>query len=145
MRHLVLALAAIAVSACARDVVEPRSGVTLLVTNASCVRGPCESMRVLAYPGVQPETPGGFWSLDLGVVATAQKCFVLPSSAHFYVISEPANASVDTTTFTWTTLAPLTLSAPPLSASAFANGLCGCAGSGMHTLTTVFGSQSRTQ
>lgn len=109
MRHLVMVVAAISISACAHDVVAPRAGVTLLVTNASCLSGSCESVRVLAYPADQPDTPGGYWSLDLGVVTTAQKCFVLPSSAHFYVIAEPATSSRDTTTFTWTTLVPLSL------------------------------------
>lgn len=114
MRRLLLALATVSIAACGKDALAPRAGVTLLVTNASCVTGPCDSLTILAFPSNQPDTPGGLWSLDLGTMTTSQKCFVLQPSAHFYVISEPA---ADTTTFTWTTLMPLSLGALPPSAS----------------------------
>lgn len=108
MRRLLLALASVAIAACGKDALAPRSGVTLLVTNATCLTGPCDSLTILAFPSNQPNTPGGYWSLDLGTMTTSQKCFVLQPSANFYVISEP---SADTTTFTWTTLLPLSLGA----------------------------------
>lgn len=114
MRRLLLAIASVAIVACGKDSLAPRSGVTLLVTNATCLTGTCDSLTVLAFPGNQPDTPGGLWSLDLGTMTTSQKCFVLQPSAHFYVISEP---SADTTTFTWTTLMPLSLAALPPSAN----------------------------
>jgi hypothetical protein len=89
----------------------PRSGVTLRVTNGTCVMGSCDSLRVLAFPGIQPETPGGFWSLDLGFITTPEACFTLPASAKFYVITEPARSSADTTTYTWTSAIGLSLRA----------------------------------
>ena len=100
MRRLLLMFAAISVVACAKDVVGPRSGVTLLVTNATCLAGPCDSLRVLAFPSDQPNNPAGPWSLDLGVITTSQECIVLPSSA-----------------LPWTNLVPLSLGAQPPSAS----------------------------
>ena len=106
-RFLSILLAVSVVVACAKDIIAPRAGVTLLVTNATCATGPCDSLRILAFPSDQPNTPAGLWSLDLGVMTTSQECFVLPPSANFYV---------NTTTFTWTTLVPLSLGAQPPSA-----------------------------
>ncbi len=87
MRRLLWIAAATLLVACAKDVVGPRSGVTLLVTNATCTAGACDSVRILAFPSNQPNTPGGPWSVDLGVMTTPQKCFALPPSAKFYVIA----------------------------------------------------------
>jgi hypothetical protein len=111
MKRVLPIVLAVTVVACGKEVVGPRSGVTLLVTNATCLTGPCDSLRVLAFPSDQPNTPGGYWSLDLGVMTTSQACFTLPPSAHFYVISEPVRSSADTTTFTWTSGMPLSLGA----------------------------------
>ncbi|MGH7626122.1 MAG: hypothetical protein ACREOJ_12495 [Gemmatimonadaceae bacterium] len=95
--------------------VEPRSGVTLLVTNASCQSGHCDSLDVLAFPSNQPNTPGGFWSLDLGMVTAAQQCFTLPPTAQFRVIGERSDGGADTVTYTWTDASSLSLAALPPS------------------------------
>lgn len=102
-----LTLAALACSSS----VEPRAGVTLLVTNESCQSGLCDSLEVLAFPGTQPNTPGGFWSLDLGTITTAQKCFTLPGAAQFKVIGQHSDGSADTVTYTWTNASSLSLGA----------------------------------
>ncbi len=89
---------------------QPRANVTLLVTNTTCTPGPCTPLRIRAFPGmdVQPRTPGGLWSLDVGTVTTASACLTLPSTAGFYVIAAATN---DTTTFTWTNADPMALGA----------------------------------
>jgi hypothetical protein len=74
------------------------SSVTLRVTNTTCTPGPCAAVRVLAFPGDQPDTPGGPWSLDLGVITTPTACVTIPPKAAFYIIAEPGN---DTTTVPW--------------------------------------------
>jgi len=102
-----LALAALACSSS----VEPRAGVTLLVTNESCQSGHCDSLEVLAFPSIQPNTPGGFWSIDLGAITTAQKCFTLPPTAQFKVIGQHSNGGADTVTYTWTNASGLSLGA----------------------------------
>ena len=104
-----LALAPLACS----STVEPRAGVTLLVTNESCQSGQCDPLEVLAFPSVQPNTPGGFWSLDLGTISTAQKCFTLPPTAQFKVIGQHSDGGADTVTYTWTNASGLSLGALP--------------------------------
>ncbi|HWG53762.1 MAG TPA: hypothetical protein VN677_10750 [Gemmatimonadaceae bacterium] len=91
--------------------VEPRAGVTLLVANASCQSGHCDAFDVLAFPSNQPSTPGGFWSLDLGPITTAQQCFTLPPTAQFRVIGQHSNGTADTVTYTWTDASSLSLGA----------------------------------
>ena len=95
--------------------VEPRSGVTLLVTNGTCQGGNCDSLRVLGFPGNQPLTPGGFWSLDLGLITASEACFTLPRTAAFHVIGVRVDGTRDTTTFTWTSAMSLALGAEPPS------------------------------
>ncbi len=85
--------------------------VSLLVTNSSCVASHCDSIDVLLFPANQPHTPGGFWSVDLGVITTPTACIKLPASAHFYVIAAPARSSADTTTYSWTPAASFALGA----------------------------------
>lgn len=97
--------------------VEPRPGVTLLVTNGTCEGGHCDSLRVLGFPSNQPRTPGGMWSLDLGLITTAQACFTLPRTAVFRVIGVRDGRETDTTSFLWTTMAPLSLGSRPPSSS----------------------------
>ncbi|HEX5437335.1 MAG TPA: hypothetical protein VFW98_09245 [Gemmatimonadaceae bacterium] len=92
---------------------EPRSGVTLHVINGSCQSGQCDSLRILGFPGNQPNTPGGFWSVDLGVITGAQACFTLPPTATFRVIGEHSDGTRDTVTTTWTNAMPLALGALP--------------------------------
>jgi len=95
----------------------PRSGITLLATNSSCLTGPCDSLAVLAFPSNQPNTPGGYWSVNLGLLTTAEACFKLPPSATFRIIGENTDGSRDTTTLTWTSADPVSLGAPAASAS----------------------------
>jgi hypothetical protein len=75
---------------------EPGSGVTLLVSNATCDTGQCEAVHVYAFPDDQPLTPGGLWKLDLGTVSGESACFELPRSAKFTV------TGTNTTTYEWT-------------------------------------------
>ena len=96
---------------------EPRSGVTLLVTNESCLAGSCDSLRVIAFPSNQPNTPGGLWSLDLGIITTSRACFTLPPTATFRVIGIRQDGTADTTTYTWTNTKSLSLGALPPSSS----------------------------
>jgi hypothetical protein len=79
--------------------------------------GRCDSLRVLAFPGNQPHTPGGFWSLDLGLITTSEACFSLPPSAAFYVYGDRPNGTVDTTVFGWTNAQSLSLGAQSPSSS----------------------------
>ena len=102
----------LATLACSSSV-EPRAGVTLLVTNESCQSGQCDPLEVLAFPSVQPNTPGAFWSLDLGTITTAQKCFTLPPTAQFKVIGQHSDGGADTVTYTWTNASGLSLGALP--------------------------------
>jgi hypothetical protein len=97
--------------------VEPRSDITLLVTNATCLNGRCDSLKVLGFPGNQPRTPGGFWSINLGLVTTPQACFTFPSSATFRVIGVNTDGTRDTTTFIWTSADELSLGVQPPAAS----------------------------
>ena len=99
--------------------VEPRAGVTLLVVNGTCQGGHCDSLRVLGFPGNQPLTPGGFWSLDLGLITASEACFTLPRTAAFHVIEVRPDGTRDTTTFTWTSAKSLALGAQPPSSSQF--------------------------
>jgi hypothetical protein len=84
-----------AVAACSSPVA-PRQGVTLLVINERCATGRCDSLEVLAFPTVQPHTPGGLWHIDLGLMTSAQQCFILPAADSF-VVSGPDGATV----FSW--------------------------------------------
>ena len=102
--------------------VEPRSGVTLLVTNGTCQQGHCDSLRVLGFPSNQPLTPGGFWSLDLGLITASEACFILPPTAEFHVIGVRPDGTGYTTTFTWTSAESLALGAQPASSSRFQAG-----------------------
>ena len=97
--------------------VEPQSDVTLLVTNGTCVSGRCDSLEVLGFPSNQPATPGGFWSIDLGLITSSQACFTLPASATFHVIGEHGDGTADTLTYTWTSASSLALGAQPPSSS----------------------------
>lgn len=97
--------------------VEPRSGVTLLVTNGTCQGGHCDSLRVLGFPSNQPNTPGGLWSLDLGLVTASQACLTLPPTAVFRVIGVRDGGGADTTSITWTNAKSLSLGAQPSASS----------------------------
>jgi hypothetical protein len=96
---------------------EPRAGVTLRVTNGTCAPGPCASERVLLFPNNQPNTPGGLWSLDLGVMTASEMCFTIPESAKFLIIADNSPVSADTTTIRWTNAMPAKVGAVPLAGS----------------------------
>jgi hypothetical protein len=101
----------IAATACSSPA-EPRSGVTLLITNTSCQSDQCTPQHILAFPDNQPLTPGGLWRVELGVVTAASACLVFPPSASFRVIGWSSdNTRADTTTFTWTTAELISLGA----------------------------------
>ena len=95
--------------ACSSSVsVEPSQSVTLQVTNQTCSPGPCTPLQILAFPSNQPNTPGGLWSLDLGMVTGASACLTIPASATFRVTGPGA-----TTTYTWKSAIPLSLGTLP--------------------------------
>jgi hypothetical protein len=109
--HAAAVVVALASLACSSNL-GPKSGITLLVTNSTCLTGQCDSVEVLAFPAEQPRTPGGYWSLDLGLLTNRSKCFTLPPSATFRVIAVSSSGGPnDTTTFTWTTADPVSLGA----------------------------------
>lgn len=63
----------------------PPDEVMLLVTNGSCATGPCSALRILGFPSDQPRTPGGFWSIDLGLLTGPSVCLRLPLSRDFTI------------------------------------------------------------
>ena len=81
--------------------VAPKPRATLLVTNATCAAGHCQSLDVLAFPSEQPETPAGLWSLDLGTFSAAQLCIEIPASARFTVSGPNSNGTTVTTITNW--------------------------------------------
>lgn len=90
---------------------QPSASIRLLVTNGSCVPGPCSPQEVLAFPSNQPNTPGGYWSIDLGTMTGSALCVTLPESATFLVIGVGSSGPSDTTKFIWTTALPVALGA----------------------------------
>jgi hypothetical protein len=87
--------------------VEPRfSSATLLVENTTC-DSTCAPIQILGFPTNQPNTPGGFWSINIGVLTTRSGCFTIPASSTFRIISN----GVTEKTFAWTLLNPLALGA----------------------------------
>lgn len=97
----------------------PGADITLLVVNGTCRTGRCDPLTVLGFPGNQPQTPGGFWTLDLGMVAGPSACLTLPPSAAFRVIGVADDGTADTTTYTWTIADPLSLAAEAAFSSFF--------------------------
>jgi hypothetical protein len=110
-----LLIAALSCSSIVEPPAQPRSGITLLVTNGTCLAGPCDSLRVLGFPSKQPPIPAGLWSLDLGIITTSEVCFTLPPSATFLIIGVRDDGTRDTTTYTWTSADSLALGAQPPS------------------------------
>jgi hypothetical protein len=84
---------------------------TLLVTNATCLSGHCDSLEILAFPSNQPLTPGGLWSIDLGLMTGPQACVTLPPSATFRVTGPDSTGVVHTVIYTWTPAVSLSLGA----------------------------------
>ena len=85
-------------AACSSAVAPPAS-VSVLVTNATCIPGPCQAIRILGFPQDQPRTPGGLWSIDLGIISAASACLTIPSEASFRVI-DASSGKADTVTWT---------------------------------------------
>ena len=74
---------------------------SILVTNGTCGSGGCAPLEIRAFPGSQPRTPGGFWSVALGTVAQEQACLRLHRADTFRVIGERVDAPPDTTYIVW--------------------------------------------
>lgn len=74
----------------------PTTEVTLAVSNTTCLSGVCRAIQVRAYPAEQPSTPGGLWSIEVGVVSGAAACLVLPTSGTFKV------GDAEGVTYEWT-------------------------------------------
>jgi hypothetical protein len=93
------------------------SSATLLVENTTCnsTRAP---IQILGFPTNQPNTPGGMWSIEIGVLTTRSGCFTIPASSTFRIISN----GVTENTFTWTLLNPLALGTPVPPATALQAG-----------------------
>jgi hypothetical protein len=104
-----IALVAVSVPAlsCSSSL-EPRDDVTLLVTNSSCIPGPCTSLRVFAFPSPQPGNPGG-WRIDLGTMSGPTLCVRVPANSVMRIIGQNAHGGADTTALFWTTAQPAQL------------------------------------
>jgi hypothetical protein len=88
--------------------IEPRfSSATLLVENTTCDSA-CAPIQILGFPTNQPNTPGGMWAIEIGVLTTRSGCFSLPPSATFRIISN----GVTEKNFMWTLRDPLALGTP---------------------------------
>lgn len=115
-RTALTALAAVA-AACSspsepatRAAIGAAGEVKLLVVNTTCTARGCDALRVLGFPAtVQPLTPGGLWSLDLGETTARETCLTIPASATFRIIGVTSAGTSDTTIKTWTTELPLAL------------------------------------
>jgi hypothetical protein len=95
-----LAAPLLLVSIACRSTEEPRHPGTLLVTNATCVPGPCDSVDVLLYPPRFLATPAGPVSFLVGTVTGSSACLHFPLADTSLVISW------DTTRSVWTPADP---------------------------------------
>jgi len=100
-----LAAPLLLLSIACRSTEEPRHPGTLLVTNATCVPGPCVSVYVVAYPQNQPGVPIP-WHITLGTVAAPSACLSFPAADTFFVVSAATN---DTSKTIWTPAIPVAL------------------------------------
>ncbi len=106
-------LLTIAMLACSSPSEPRQTGVTLLVTNQTCQIGQCSPIRVLGFPGNGPNTPGGPWTVDLGVLDGPSGCFSIPDTRIFLVIA--VGSPNDTTAYVWTPDQPFALGSEPVS------------------------------
>jgi hypothetical protein len=97
IRFAALLLPMLATAASPTDA--PRS-VPVLVTNTTCTPGPCEAVRILAFPWSEFHTPGGMWKIDLGTITTPTACVTIPATAEFRITEQPSGK---TTILPWTT------------------------------------------
>lgn len=112
-----LPLLLLAALACSSSV-EPRAAVTLLVTNGTCDAVSCSPLEILGFPRNGPITPGGPWSVDLGLLTARTACLTFPTSATLRVIGVSNDGTkADTTIYTWTTADALSLGTKPPGAS----------------------------
>jgi hypothetical protein len=88
---------------------ESPRGVPLLVTNTTCTPGPCQAIRIIAFPQNQPRTPGGFWSMNLGTVTGDSACFEIPPGTTFSITD--ASSGRTAVVRRWTTRDSLALGA----------------------------------
>src|SRR6476620_4979409 len=102
------ALLLAAFAACSSLAAQPTS-VSLLVTNATCTPGPCQSVKVLACPQNVPHTPGCRWRIELGTLSTASACFVIPPESKFLIVEQGSNGVNDTRVVRWTSRDSLAL------------------------------------
>lgn len=93
----------------------PPGDVTLQVTNGTCRVASCDTLEVLAFPSTQPNTPGGLWSISLGLVGGPVACLSIPPSATFRIIGWHEDGTSDTTKIVWTRHLALSLGAQPPS------------------------------
>ena len=90
--------------------------VGLLITNGTCDGDVCSPIRVRAFPDNQPHTPGGPWSIDLGVVTGRTACLMLPASQEARVT---AAGTGETKTWSWSTARGTSLGADDSSEAWF--------------------------
>jgi hypothetical protein len=83
--------------------------VRLLVTNSTCTPGPCQTVKVLAFPQNFPRTPGGRWRIELGTLSTASACFAIPPESKFLMVEQHPNGVEDTSFVRWTSRDSLAL------------------------------------
>jgi hypothetical protein len=111
LARLLLVASSVTAWGCSSDAgpdVTVSGDVTLRVTNATCAPGPCAPVQVRAFPGNQPRTPGGLWSLEVGTVDGPAACLMLPANGSFRVTDAGTG---ETTTWTWTQDDPVALGA----------------------------------
>lgn len=97
----------------------PHGAITLNVSNGTCSLGRCGAQQVLAFPGNQPHTPGGFWSLDLGTVTGSSLCVTIPAADTFRIIGTLSTGAVDTALVVWTGAMPVSLGVQDIAGDRF--------------------------
>jgi hypothetical protein len=87
----------------------PPRRVPLFVVNTTCTPGPCQAVRILAYPWSHVHSPGGLWKIDLGTITTRTTCLMIPATSMFRMMMW---SGVTDTTF-WTTRDSMALGTRP--------------------------------
>jgi hypothetical protein len=103
--RVVPSLLVASVAACSSTTAPPPP-VSLLVQNTACAAAGCDTVYVVGVPNKQPNTPGGPWLFDLGVVTGQSACLSIPASKVFRIIEQPSGHE---TRIVWTTADTLTL------------------------------------
>jgi hypothetical protein len=76
-------------SAC-RSTTAPPPPVSLFVQNGTCTPSGCDTVYVAGVPNIQPNTPGGIWIFNLGIVTGQSGCLSIPGSKTFRIIEQPS-------------------------------------------------------